>query len=157
MSNFFSFPQYYQYISSFRSQITYSFIKCDCSIYFFLDSTNLTCRGTDISKYFRESLRDRRVDCISTNRNTQVILSRARSSLLMWLIIFFSTSHILLVLQDPSTTIFTIVTGWHGFLRIMSLTCHCCSWVRLPACYGLAVDHPWSVVSSAYPGFLHYA
>ena len=27
-----------------------------CSIYFYLNSANLKCRGTDISKYFRESL-----------------------------------------------------------------------------------------------------
>ena len=26
-----------------------------CSIYFFLNSVNLICQGTDISKYFRES------------------------------------------------------------------------------------------------------
>ena len=51
-----SFPQYFQYISNFRSQITYSFVKCGCLIYFFLNSANFICRGTDISKYFRESL-----------------------------------------------------------------------------------------------------
>ena len=38
------------------SKITYTFVKCGCSIYFFLDSAILICRGTDISKYFRESL-----------------------------------------------------------------------------------------------------
>ena len=32
--NFSSFPQYFKYISDFRSQITYSFVKCGCSIYF---------------------------------------------------------------------------------------------------------------------------
>ena len=54
---FFSFPQYYpQYISSFSCKITYSFIKCGSSIYFFLDSTNLIYRGSDISQFFRESL-----------------------------------------------------------------------------------------------------
>ena len=45
--NFSSFPQYFQYIS---------FVKCGCSINFFLNSANLICRGTDISKYFRQSL-----------------------------------------------------------------------------------------------------
>ena len=30
-----------------------SFVKCGCSIYFFFNSANLICRGTDISKYFR--------------------------------------------------------------------------------------------------------
>ena len=54
--NFPIFPQYFQYISNFRGQITYSFVKCGGSIYFFLNSTNLICRVTDISKYFREYL-----------------------------------------------------------------------------------------------------
>ena len=30
-----SFPQYFQYISNFRCQITNSFVKCGCSIYLF--------------------------------------------------------------------------------------------------------------------------
>ena len=34
-SNLSSFPQYFQYISIFRSQIAYSFVKCGCSIYCF--------------------------------------------------------------------------------------------------------------------------
>ena len=34
----------------------YIFVKCACSIYSFLNSANLICRGTDISKYFRGSL-----------------------------------------------------------------------------------------------------
>ena len=55
-SNFSSFPQYFQYISNFGSQITHSFVKCGCSIYVFLSSANLIYRGTDISKYVRESL-----------------------------------------------------------------------------------------------------
>ena len=53
---FSSFPQYFQYISNFRSQITYTFVKCCWSIHFFLNSANLICRYTDILKYFRESL-----------------------------------------------------------------------------------------------------
>ena len=55
-SNFSSFPQYFQYISNFKSPITYQFVKCGWSNYFFLNSANLICRTTDISKYFRESL-----------------------------------------------------------------------------------------------------
>ena len=55
-SNFSSFPQYFQYISNFKSPITYQFVKCGLSNYFFLNSANLICRTTDISKYFRESL-----------------------------------------------------------------------------------------------------
>ena len=55
-SNFFSFPQYFQHISNFKSPITYPFDKCGCSIYVFLNSANLICRSTDISKYFREYL-----------------------------------------------------------------------------------------------------
>ena len=51
-----SFPQYFQYISNLRGQVTYSFVKCGCSIYFFLNSENLVCQGTNISQYFRESL-----------------------------------------------------------------------------------------------------
>ena len=41
-SNFSSFPHYfiYIYISNFRSQITHSFVKCDCSIYCFPHSLN---------------------------------------------------------------------------------------------------------------------
>ena len=35
-SNFSFFPQYFQYISNFRSKITYIFVKCGCSIYFSL-------------------------------------------------------------------------------------------------------------------------
>ena len=31
-------------------------MKCGRSIYFFLNSANLICRDTDISKYFREFL-----------------------------------------------------------------------------------------------------
>ena len=48
---------FYIYISNFRSQITYSFVKCDCSIYCFPHSLN-----SDMSKYgyprsgFSESL-----------------------------------------------------------------------------------------------------
>ena len=51
---------FFKYISNFRNQITYSFVKCGTSIYFFLNFANLIglCKG--ISKYFRESfgLRD---------------------------------------------------------------------------------------------------
>ena len=47
---------FYIYISNFNSQITYSFVKCGCSIYCFLTLSTLICRGTDISKYFSESL-----------------------------------------------------------------------------------------------------
>ena len=54
--NFSSYPQYFRYISNFRSQISYTFVKCGCSKYFFLNSATLICRGTDILKYFRESL-----------------------------------------------------------------------------------------------------
>ena len=39
----FSFPQYFQYISNFKSPITHIhvFVKCGCSNYFFLKSENL--------------------------------------------------------------------------------------------------------------------
>ena len=55
-SNFSSFPQYFQYISNCMGQITNSFVKRGCSIYFFLNSANLIGLGTDISRYFREPL-----------------------------------------------------------------------------------------------------
>ena len=55
-SNFSSFPQYFRYSSIFKSPIIYKFVKCSCSNYFFLNSKNLMCRGTDISKCFRQSL-----------------------------------------------------------------------------------------------------
>ena len=54
--NFSSFPQYFHYISNFKSPITYKFVKCGCSNYFFFNSANLICRSTDISKYFSVSL-----------------------------------------------------------------------------------------------------
>ena len=55
-------PDIYIYISNFRSQITHSFVKCNCSInvivqfIVFLTLSTLICRCTDISKYFSESL-----------------------------------------------------------------------------------------------------
>ena len=51
-SNFSSFPQSFRYtcISNLKSPITYKFVKCGSSNYFFLSSENLICRGTDISK-----------------------------------------------------------------------------------------------------------
>ena len=57
-SNFSSFPQYFQYLKLkyICSPITYLFMKCGCSIYYFFNSANLICRGTDISKYLIESL-----------------------------------------------------------------------------------------------------
>ena len=55
-SNFPSFSQHFQYISNFKNPITYTFVKCGCSIYFFLISANLICRGMDILEYFKESL-----------------------------------------------------------------------------------------------------
>ena len=53
-------------ISNLRSQITHSFMKCGCLIYFFLNFANLICRSMDISKYFREFLdfKIKRVDYI---------------------------------------------------------------------------------------------
>ena len=46
-------------ISLTSSPITYIFVKCGCSNYFFFNSANLICRGTDISKYLIESIRIR--------------------------------------------------------------------------------------------------
>ena len=55
-SNFSSFAQYFHYISNFKSPITYKFVECGFSNYFFLNSANPICRDMDILKYFRESL-----------------------------------------------------------------------------------------------------
>ena len=43
-------------ISNYRSLIAYSFAKFGCAICIFLNSENLICRSTDISKCFRGSL-----------------------------------------------------------------------------------------------------
>ena len=42
---------FFLYISNFSSQITYPFVNCGCSNFFFLNSANLICRDMDISKY----------------------------------------------------------------------------------------------------------
>ena len=47
---------FYIYISNFRSQITYSLVKCVVQFIVFLNLSTLICRGTDISKCFSESL-----------------------------------------------------------------------------------------------------
>ena len=72
-SNFSSFPQYFRYISKFKSSITYKFVKCGCLNYFLLTSANLICRGTDISKYFRESLgiRDNEIRLYNQNHSDE--------------------------------------------------------------------------------------
>ena len=54
-SNFLLFSTIFS-IYLYKSPVTYIFVKCGCSNYFFLNSANLICRGTDISKYFRQSL-----------------------------------------------------------------------------------------------------
>ena len=51
-----NFSQYFQYMSIFKSPVTHIFVKCGFSSHFFLNSPNLICRSTDISKYFWESL-----------------------------------------------------------------------------------------------------
>ena len=53
---FLLFSTIFLYNSNFRRQIKYSYVKCGCSIYFFLNSANLIYRATDISNYFRQSL-----------------------------------------------------------------------------------------------------
>ena len=55
---FLPFPTIFStYISNLRSQITCSFVKFSCSFGIFLNSVDLICRSTDISKCFRGSLR----------------------------------------------------------------------------------------------------
>ena len=62
-SNFSSFPHYFQYISNFRSQITYSFMKCGCSVFslHFCKSDNYV--EVRVSRSITESPQ---VDCICT-------------------------------------------------------------------------------------------
>ena len=94
-SNFTSFPQYLQYISNFTSQITYSFAKCGCSIYFFLNSANLICQCMDISKYL-ESLFDFQI--ARANCNNLLSKFTVESPLQNWSYHFwigFSTAFIL--------------------------------------------------------------
>ena len=58
-SNFSSFHNIFNISLTSRVQLhIYAriFVKCGCANYFILNSANLICRGTDISKYFRESL-----------------------------------------------------------------------------------------------------
>ena len=55
-SNFSYFPQYFQYILTSRVQLHINLLNVVNRIIFFLNSANLICRGTDISKYLRESL-----------------------------------------------------------------------------------------------------
>ena len=50
-------PQYFQHIFLTRGQFTCSFVKVGYSFGIFLNSANLICRSTDISKCFREFLR----------------------------------------------------------------------------------------------------
>ena len=54
---FLPFPTLFSiHISNKRSLITYSFVKFGCAVCIFLNSENLICRSTDISKCFRGSL-----------------------------------------------------------------------------------------------------
>ena len=56
-SNFSSFPQYFQYISTFRVKLHIHLLNVVVRyMFFFLTSATLICRGTDIFKCFRESL-----------------------------------------------------------------------------------------------------
>ena len=67
-SNFSSFPQYFQYISIFRSQITYSFVKCGCLIYLFSSVLQIWYVEIRIIRSILESPLDfeiTRVDCTS--------------------------------------------------------------------------------------------
>ena len=67
LRSIFSFPQYFHYISNFKSPVRYKFVNCGCSDYFFLNSVNLICQGMDISKYSESPLKFEimRVNCIT--------------------------------------------------------------------------------------------
>ena len=79
--NFSFFPQYFQVISNFKNTIAYIFVKCGWLNYFFHNSANLICRGTDISKYFRESLGIR-------DNESRLYLSRVRCNVYLCAIRF---------------------------------------------------------------------
>ena len=53
-SNFSSFPQYFQYIN-FMSEITYTFVKCCCSIYSFFSILQLCYFYVRISRSISEN------------------------------------------------------------------------------------------------------
>ena len=79
-SNFSSFPQYFQYISNFKSKsILIHLLKVVVRFILFLNSANLICRVTDISKYFRESLGIRDNESRLYFSNTVVLRRRDRS------------------------------------------------------------------------------
>ena len=48
-----SFPQYFQCILNFKCPITYTFVKCGCSIYFFLSSAILIFAPSSFPQYFQ--------------------------------------------------------------------------------------------------------
>ena len=64
------------YISNYRNQITCSFVKFGCSIGIFLNSANVICRSTDISKCFRGSLRLRDIESRLYLQNEKESLSK---------------------------------------------------------------------------------
>ena len=104
-SNFSSFPQYFQYIPNFKSQISYSFFKCGCLIYCFP-----LFRKSDMSKYrYLEvsesplSFEITRVTCMFMRRNKQKYLSRYSSYLELCRLESLSGS---LVLKKEALSIF---------------------------------------------------
>ena len=77
-SNFSSFPQYFQYISNFRSQITYTFVKYGCSIHFFPK----VCKS-DMWRYgYLEVFQ--RVPWNSRERESTVYFFVCHSEVLLW-------------------------------------------------------------------------
>ena len=81
-SNFSSFPQNFQYISTgVKLHIHVHLLNVVVRFIFFLNSSNLICQGTGISKYFRESIGLRANESwlyMSTNRECPDHTARMR-------------------------------------------------------------------------------
>ena len=80
-------------------KIAYSFVKRDYLIYFFLNTANLICRGTDISKYFRESLRLRDNESRLYNQKWNKVIHLAVTSRVSVLVPIYSSKASLLLMS----------------------------------------------------------
>ena len=82
---FLPFPTIFSiYISNYRSLITYYFVKFGCAICIFLNSENLICRSSDISKYFRGPLQLRDTESRLYLAQSSFEICRRKFCLLFW-------------------------------------------------------------------------
>ena len=54
-------------------------MKCGCSIYFFLNSANLICRDTDISKFYSEAIGLRDNECLLSYNNKTYLITHLKA------------------------------------------------------------------------------